>query len=357
MNPGILLLNFGGPRSEAELVPFLDELLSDVLPGPGALKRWLAARLAPRRAKRIGPAYAHIGWSPTVPSSLAQAEALARALGPDAPPVAAGMMFTTPTIRAATASLLDQGCDAVVAVGLFPHWSFATTGAASDRVHDALRALGRPEVPVHYARAFFDDPDYVAAVADTVQDALTTVPEGAAPHLLFSAHGLPVSFLRRGDPYADHVRESVRRVVAALGWEGPTSLAWQSRLGPVRWLGPSTEAELERLAADGTRSVVVVPLSFVGEHIETLYEIDVEYAERAHALGITTFARARALEVHPRFVAALASLARATLARFGSTACVRCLLPKPEDHRRRKVCPDCGFRAPHHLVHGTGGVA
>lgn len=357
MKAGVLLLNFGGPQAEPELEPFLEELLADVLPGPAAVSRWLARRIAPRRARRVREAYAAIGWSPTVPSTLAQGEALRRALGPEAPPIAAGMMFTAPSVRDAVASLLDQGCDAILAVGMFPHWSFATSGAASDRVHDALRDLGRPEVPIHHARAFFAEPHYVEAVAATVRDALPDLPGEGPVHLLFSAHGLPVGFVRRGDPYPEHVREGARRVVDALGWTGPWSLAWQSRLGPARWIGPSTADELARLAQAGASRVLTVPVSFVGEHIETLHEIDVEYAELAHGLGIAAFGRARALETHPVFVDGLAALVRDALARFGSTSCVRCLLPKPESHRRRAVCPDCGFRAPRHLVEGTGGVA
>ncbi len=357
MTAGVLLLNFGGPRSEPELVPFLEELLSDVLPGPAGLARWLGRRLAPRRAARIGAAYAHIGWSPTVPSSLAQAAALSRALGPDAPPIAAGMMFTSPTVQDAVASLLAEGCDELVSVGLFPHWSFATSAAASDRVHDALAALGRSEVRVHHTRAFFAEPAYVEAVAQSIREAAATLGGAGPVHLLFSAHGVPLSFLRRGDPYAEHVREGVRRVVEQLGWKDPYSLAWQSRLGPVKWIGPGTDVELARLGHLGTSRVLVVPVSFVGEHIETLYEIDVEYAELARHAGIEHFGRAAALETSPGFIDGLAAVVNDALARFGSTSCVRCLLPKPEAHRRRVVCPDCGFRAPRHVVLGRGGLA
>jgi ferrochelatase len=356
VKPGVLLLNFGGPRSADELVPFLEELLSDVLPGPRPIKRLLGRLLAPRRAARVGASYAAIGWSPTVRSSEAQAEALRRALGPDAPPVRAGMMFTSPWIRDAVADLLGAGCDRLVAVGLFPHWSFATTAAAHDRVHEALVQLGRADVPVHYARAFFADPAYVDAVADTARHAVAASAGEGPIHLLFSAHGIPVSFVRRGDPYPEHVREGVRRVVERLGWSGPWSLSWQSRLGPVRWLGPDTVSEVRRLGTAGARRVVVVPVSFVGEHIETLHELDLEVAEEARHAGVESFSRAPALETHPRFVEGLAAIVHDALARHGSTSCVRCLVPKTEPHRRRPVCPDCGFRAPVHLVDGVGGV-
>lgn len=356
MKPGVILMNFGGPQREEELVPFLRELLTDVLPGPGPLKRFFGSWLAPRRASRVREAYAHIGWSPTVPSTEAQAAALREALGPDAPPIVTGMMFTPPWIRDGVASLLAQGCDRILAVGLFPHWSFATSSAASARVQEALVELGRTDVPVHHAGAFFDEPAYVEAVADTVVAAQAQLQGEGPVHLLFSAHGLPVSFVKRGDPYPEQVREGVRRVVDRLGWSASWSLSWQSRLGPVRWIGPDTGSELRRLGAEGVRRLLIVPVSFVGEHIETLHEIDVEYAELAAEVGMPHLARASALEVHPRFVASLAVQVREGLAAFGTTSCVRCLLPKPEAHRRRARCPDCGFVAPQWLIEGRGGV-
>jgi sirohydrochlorin ferrochelatase len=130
--------------------------------------------------------------------------------------------------------------------------------------------------------------------------------------------------------------------VRELGWTDPYQLAWQSRLGPVRWLGPSTPEAIARLGAAGVGRVLVVPVSFVGEHIETLDELDKELAEDAHRAGISAFGRAAALGMEPLFLDALTDLVRASLAAFDRARCVRCLLPVPADHHRAR-CLDCGF--------------
>jgi ferrochelatase len=271
-------------------------------------------------------------------------------LGADAPPMEVGMMFTPPSIATALGALTDAGCDHVVAVGLFPHWSFATTGSATDMLAEAHAALGPRAPRLHVARAFFDDPTYLRAVAATVRRAAATLGGEGPVHLLFSAHGVPASFLRRGDPYADHVQATVRGVVRVLDWTDPVSLSWQSRLGPVRWLGPSTPEAVARLGAQGVRRLLVVPVSFVGEHIETLDELDKELAEDAHRAGITSFGRAPALGMEPLFLDALTNVVRESLAAFDRARCVRCLLPVAPDHHRKR-CLDCGFTSTPGLAH------
>jgi ferrochelatase len=166
-------------------------------------------------------------------------------------------------------------------------------------------------------------------------------------HLVFTPHGLPVSFVQgRGDPYPDHVRTTVRATLAHLGWTGPAHVGWQSRVGPVAWLEPSTPTVLDAIARSGGRRVCLVPVSFASEHIETLHEIDIEYREHAHAVGIPHFGRAPAIGEHPRFVEALADLVREATADLSRYACVRCLLPKTEAHRKRATCPNCRFSFP-----------
>lgn len=356
MKPGVLFVNFGGPTCEAELEPFLRNLLGDVLPGPGWFARAMARRLAPLRAARVRDNYAGIGWSPLVPETLAQVQAVAATMGSDAPPMAAAMMFTQPTMAEGLSELLTQGVDRVLVVGLYPHWSFATAGSAYEMVHQALATLGRADLPVHYARAFFDHPTYAEGVAHTIQRASDGLGGTGPIHLLFSAHGVPVSFLRRGDPYADHVRASTRSIVDALGWTDPWHLSWQSRLGPVRWLTPDTPTTLRTLGQGGAKRLIIVPVSFVGEHIETLDEIDREYVELAHESGISHVGRAAALGLEPAFIDTLAQLVREGLDRFGTYHCSRCLLPQPETHRRQKQCPNCAFQFPGYLRDGTGGV-
>lgn len=349
MRIGVAVLDFGGPSAPEELEPFLTELLSDVLPGPRWLKRRVAPRLARARARSVRPQYEAIGWSPLVATHRAQVEALRGALGEEAPPLVSGMMFTPPTMRDAARALRDHGVEAIVALPNFPHYSLATTGAAFQFFWEALVAEGLEHLPVHWVGAFFDHPAYVEALAATIREGVARTPGEGPLHLLFTPHGLPVSYVKRGDPYPEQIRETVRRVMRVLDHAWPWHLGWQSRVGPVRWLTPGTPDELDRLAAEGVKRVCMVPVSFAAEHIETLHEIDIEYAAHARARGIEHFGRAPALGLQPAYVDCLADLVRGAIAGFGRHACVRCLHPKPDAHRRRGACPNCRFETPAYL--------
>jgi ferrochelatase len=348
MSAGVLFVNFGGPTQHDELEPFLRNLLADVLPGPRWLKAAAAGRLAPLRAKRVAEKYAAIGWSPVTADSRAQAEAAMQRLGERAPIWEIGMMFTRPSIEDGLRRLVERGCDRVAVVGLYPHWSFATSGAAANFVAEAASRLGPRAPRIALSAAFYDHPAYVDAVAATIEATTADLGGGGPITLLFSAHGVPTSFLRRGDPYADHVQGTVRAVVRRLGWKDPVRLAWQSRLGPVRWLGPNVADEVPLLAREGVSRLIIVPVSFVGEHIETLDELDRELVPEARHAGIRHVGRAAAVGMQPRFLDALAEVTAQTLASFGKVHCVRCLLPKGPRHHAA-TCLDCGFQPPEGL--------
>lgn len=353
---GVAVLDFGGPQGPDELVPFLTNLLTDVLPGPLPLKRLVAPRLAASRAKLVGPNYAQIGWSPLVPTHRRQVDALRAELGPDAPPLASGMMFTPPTMADAVAALRDAGVDRVVALPMFPHYSLATTQAAFSFFFEALGAAGWAHAPVRWIPAYPEHPEYVEALASTIRKGIEATPGPADEpvHLVFSPHGLPVSWVvDKGDPYPDHIRATVRAVIRHLGWTGPVHLGWQSRVGPVAWLTPSTPEVLDAIAGAGARRVCLVPISFASEHVETLHEIDIEYREHAHRAGIPHFGRAPALGTEPAFVRCLAALVREAAGDLARYECVRCLMPKPEAHRRRAGCPNCRFSNPPFLRRGA----
>jgi ferrochelatase len=159
-------------------------------------------------------------------------------------------------------------------------------------------------------RSWETHPPYVAALSETVREAVDAVSArgGGRPALLFSAHSLPVRFIEEGDPYLEGIRRTVQATIEALGWEGECRLAFQSRTGPVRWLTPSTPDVLRALAKEGHRRVVVVPVSFVSDHIETLEELDVQYRRLAESLGFADYVRTAALNTRPDFIAALASM-------------------------------------------------
>jgi protoporphyrin/coproporphyrin ferrochelatase len=347
--PGVLFINFGGPQRREELEPFLRNLFDDVLPLPQGVKGLALPAIARRRAASVAENYEMIGWSPLVPVTLDQVQAVRDELADDSLPVTVGMQYTAPTLNEALRELAAEGVDSVIAVAMFPHWSFATTGSSFDMLHQALRDDGLSHWPVHFAPAFHAHPDYIEALASTIRRGVADLPGEGPIHLVFTPHGLPVSYLRRGDPYLDHVHESVRRVIAHLGWDGPVHVGWQSRVGPVRWLTPATEDVLRQIGAAGGQRVCLVPVAFVSEHIETLHEIDIEYAEVAHQAGIAHFGRAPALGMEPGFIRCLADLVRQGLERFGRYTCARCLLPRPDSHRRRRVCPNCRFETPTYL--------
>jgi ferrochelatase len=269
----------------------------------------VAPFIAWARARRVRANYEAIGWSPIVPTTVAQVEALLTELGPEAPPTEMGMMFVPPTIGEAVERLQKTGVDMIIALALFPHFSTATTGAALSRLNVAL-AKAHWNVPIHPIRSYHNHPLYVEALVTTVRKGLSRLSGDGEIHLLFSPHGLPLSTVESGDPYPTEIRESVRLTLEALRWTGPWHIGWQSRLGPTKWLSPSTREIVSKIARDGGKRILVVPVSFVSEHIETLHELDVELAAEARALGITDFGRAPAVGLEPVFIRCLAECVR-----------------------------------------------
>ncbi len=208
-------------------------------------------------------------------------------------------------------ALAAQGIDRAVALPLYPHESRTTTGSSLNQLEHARAQNGAIEIAA--IRRYPDADGYVRAVVERVEEAIATLPaghRGTAP-VMFSAHGLPEVYIKRGDPYLDDVRLTVETVSRRLGLGSRARLCFQSRVGRQRWLGPSTEAVLDELAAGGTPAVVVVPIAFTGEHIETLQEIDILFKERAQHAGIVHFARARTVGCHPAFISTLADLVEA----------------------------------------------
>jgi ferrochelatase len=200
-----------------------------------------------------------------------------------------------------------DGITQALLLPLYPHRSRTTGGSAFRTIESVLK-----ETAIITARVegYATLAGYLDALCDRIIEAMAQLPEleRATAPVLFSAHGLPLDYIRRGDPYLDDVRATVAAVTRRLGLEGRAQLAFQSRVGRQRWLAPTTEESLDSLAAAGHRAVVVVPVSFTGEHIETLQEIDILYRKRANARGITSFARAQAVGCHPAFISGLAGL-------------------------------------------------
>lgn len=306
---GIILLNLGGPDSPEAVKPFLSNLFSDreiIKLGPKPLQKYIAALIVRRRAPKTIAAYAKIGGgSPILPLSQAQANALADQLNSGQPKpefdVAVGMRYWNPYIQDAVDELYRRGARRFIALSLYPQYSIATSGSS---LRMFITALDRhPECSYVTVGSWHRHPLYIKALAEQLRPVLASF--SAPPAVLFSAHSLPQSFIKRGDPYLKQIEETIAAVTALIpiNWK----LSFQSRSGPVKWLEPSTETMLKQLAHEGVRNLAIVPISFVSDHIETLYEIDIEYQELAHTLGIC-MKRMPSLNTAPAFIAALADI-------------------------------------------------
>jgi ferrochelatase len=312
---GLIVLNLGGPTNLDDVEPFLRRLFGD----PDVIQfGWLrpiqplfARLVAKRRAPFSREAYKQIGGrSPILEETTAQAEAVAAAMsrrGVAVEPVVA-MAAWHPFAEEALAALAAKGVKRAVALPLYPHESRATTGSSLNQLEHARGKRNGLEIAA--IKRYPDAEGYLAAVAARIEDAIATLPpeHRATAPVLFSAHGLPEAYIKRGDPYLDDIRTTVEAVTRRMNLGERARLCFQSKVGRQRWLGPATETVLEELAKAGTRAVVVVPIAFTGEHVETLQEIDILFRERAIADGIQHFARARTVGVHPAFIEALAEL-------------------------------------------------
>jgi len=322
---GVVLLNMGGPDSLDAVRPFLFNLFSDndiiTLPAGGLVvgQRLLAWWISSKRAPVVRDYYQLIGGrSPIADITRAQASALERRLGERGRDVRCyvAMRYWHPFTDEALAAARKDGAHRLIALSLYPHYTTATTGSSLNELYRRVHAGDDLGVIASIDR-FYDDPGYLDALAAQVRAGLAVFSD-AAPTLLYSAHGLPRSFIRKGDPYVEHLLHTIAGVNARLAAEGGRPPAWrlayQSRIGDG-WIGPGTEEALRELAESGRRDVLVVPISFVSDHIETLYEIDILFAEEARRLGLN-MRRAPSLNDAPAFIDALAGLVEGALDRL-----------------------------------------
>jgi ferrochelatase len=309
-NVAIVLFQLGGPDSQAAVEPFLYNLFSDPdiinFPGSFLARKPLAKLISTLRSKTVRQKYAQIGGgSPIRRLTEQQARALEAALRPhiNARAVVA-MRYWHPDTREAIAALESAPFDELVLLPLYPQYSFATTSSSLNE----WNRLYKPKVPVHVLDHFFDHPDYIAAIVERINGVLSQLPRPEKVHLVFSAHGLPMTLVEKGDPYPGQIESTVRLVRELGAWGNRSVLCFQSKVGPQKWLQPSLTGTIEKLAAEGARRVLVVPIAFLTEHIETLHEINIEAREQAHSLGITDFHMMPALNDSPLLIRALADL-------------------------------------------------
>lgn len=317
MKLGILLFNLGGPETQADVRPFLFNLFSDpeIVRLPiRALQKPLAWIISTARAKKSAANYQLIGGgSPLRKITDEQAEALQQELmqrGVEAK-IYVGMRYWFPFTSEALDQIERDGITDLILLPLYPQFSVSTTGSSfkdfDEQIakREQLKSLGRRDILNWHT---FDN--YIAALADQINDELVNFPnpDPAQVHLLFSAHSVPVSYIENGDPYLQHTEETVRLVSERLGNRCPIHLSFQSKVGPVKWLEPATDVKLRELRAAGAEQVLAIPISFVSEHIETLYELDILYKDLADELGFACYRRVPAFNTDSRFISALADL-------------------------------------------------
>jgi len=311
---GVVLFQLGGPDSREAVEPFLYNLFCDpdIIPlGPlGAIVRKPLARyIAWRRSKIVAQRYNEIGGhSPIRRLTERQARALEAALRPYVDPlVVIAMRYWHPLTTEAVQEISRAALDDLVLLPLYPQYSFATTRSSLNE-WSRRYTPARPPLPLHVIEHSYNHPLYVGAVVEKIALSLTHFDGPGDVHLIFSAHGLPLSLIERGDPYQRQVEVSVRLVLEHGGWRNPHTLCYQSKVGRQKWLEPSLMETIERLARAGTKHMLVIPVAFVTEHIETLHEINIEAREEAEKLGVEQFEMMPAVGDSPRFIAALADL-------------------------------------------------
>ena len=316
---GIVLFQLGGPDSLEAVEPFLLNLFldPDIIPlGPlGILRRPIAKLISSRRAPHVAEKYAEIGRrSPIGELTERQRTRLRDALASYIEPIiVTAMRYWHPLTNEAVDALRQMGpLDEIVLLPLYPHYSYATTLSS---LKEWGRIYGKPHggPPVRTIDHFYDHPLYIRALVHRIGSMLRQFAESAKIHLIFSAHGLPMSLVEKGDPYPEQIGKTVRMVCELgakeySGWPRTHVLCYQSRVGPSKWLQPPLTETIERLGHEGVREMLVAPISFVTEHIETLHEINIEAREDAKKAGVEKFRMMPAVGDSPLFIAALQDL-------------------------------------------------
>ena len=312
---GVVLFQLGGPDSLESIEPFLYNLFCDpdIIDFPFAriARQPLARLIAAKRSRHVAQHYAEIGGkSPILENTLRQAAALEKTLRGDFDArVAVAMRYWHPFTEQAVRTLERHAPEEIVLLPLYPQYSKTTTGSSLNEWGRQFHANGwAPRV--HVIDEFHEDDAYLDAVVEAVNETLAGIEDTSVVDFVFSAHSVPLAVVERGDPYQRQIERTMELVWRRGGWNGPRHLCYQSKVGAAKWLSPSMHQTLKRLAEEKSRCVVVIPISFVSDHVETLHEIDIEHRGQARALGIEDFRLVRGLNDSPRFIAALAGLVR-----------------------------------------------
>ncbi len=310
--PAAVLVGMGGPSSPSDVAPFMRNLFSDprILPLPAAVRGPLASFIVRRRSARARERYRILGGSSPIHAyTEEQVRMLARELG-DGFVVRHAFRYTSPRAGEVAGELADLGIRRLVALSTYPQRSFTTTDSSMDEL--AAEAANRG-IEVKKVTSYATDAAFVAALGGSLCATLAEAGPGA--RVVMTAHSIPTRNVRRGDPYVAEVHATARALARTIPQGVPWELAFQSRVGPVGWVGPGLDRTLARLGREGVSKVVVAPLSFSSEHLETMLELDLEMREKAAVAGIGGYYRMPVPGLDPGFIRMLARLARREVAR------------------------------------------
>jgi ferrochelatase len=324
----VVLFNLGGPDNLNAVKPFLFNLFNDkaIIAAPAPIRWLLAKYISSKRAPVAQDIYRQIGGrSPLLEQTERQAKALKARLG-EGYECFVAMRYWHPFVEEAVRQVADFKPERLVLLPLYPQYSTTTTGssfaawaAASANLPEPARICCYPELP-GLAQAF----------AEGIHKALIEASRFGLPKVLFSAHGLPKSLILKGDPYQSQIERTAKTILKALGEKVDSQVCYQSRVGPMEWIGPETVDEI-RACGEQRQAVIVVPLAFVSEHSETLVELDIEYRHIAEQAGVPSYQRVATPVDHSAFIADLADLVKS--ARTGTEP------GGPHCHGPNLICP------------------
>jgi protoporphyrin/coproporphyrin ferrochelatase len=344
---GILLFNLGGPETLDDVRPFLFNLFADpdIIRLPWrALQKPLAWLISTQRHKKSRSYYEQIGGgSPLRRITEEQARALEQALANRNINARAyvGMRYWSPFIEQALDQIQRDEIDRLIVLPLYPQFSVSTTGSSLNRMHAIVSENGIAMPPTSVICSFEGDQNYIGAMASSVLEKLDGLSDTdpSQTHILFSAHSVPVRYIDEGDPYLDQTKRTVELVMERVGNRYAHTLSFQSKVGPVEWLTPATNQTIPKLAQEGVTRLVLVPVSFVSEHSETLYEMDILYRDLAAECGITDYRRVPAMNCRQDFIDALATLVERALVE-SSNASTRSVCRHAANHTSAEA-PSC----------------
>lgn len=313
----VVLLQFGGPDSLDAVEPFLFNLFNDAdiveLPFGPRFQRFVAKIISSRRSKTVRVKYGEIGGkSPIVEKTFQQAKALQEYFNKEYSEhpviVKVAMRYWKPFTEQIIQELKDEQVTDVVLLPLYAQYSKTNAGSSYnewDRMLKKLNALFN-ERRINEYRFY---PKYLQALNERINEAVAKFKNKNDIFLLFSAHGTPVDMVERGDPYAHQIYETMEAVMDLRGRDLPYMLSFQSKVGPKKWLTPATEETIKKLAKEGNTHLLIVPIAFVSDHIETLHELDIEARHLANEVGVKEFIVSEGLNDHPLFIQTLGEIA------------------------------------------------